>query len=153
MSYSESNYQEAKRRLSDLRWEANDLPKALAAALTTGDAGEASRLRQRQKELPQKVREAELDLSGLMVAKLRMEQAARLNLLEQEQATSKATDELVAARLAELNAEIKRLKDEAHAALIRVYRLKGEIQQGAIELQAAEQEFKRHLQEIVPAIV
>jgi hypothetical protein len=84
MSYSESNYQEAKRRLSDLRWEANDLPRALAAALTAGDTVEASRLRQRQKELPQKIREAELDLSGLRVAKLRAEQAARVNLLEQE---------------------------------------------------------------------
>jgi hypothetical protein len=46
----DNKYQEVKRRLSDLRWEANDLPKALAAALTTGDAGEASRLRQRQKK-------------------------------------------------------------------------------------------------------
>ena len=149
----DNKYQEVKRRLSDLRWEANDLPKALAAALTAGDTGEASRLRQRQKELPQKIREAELDLSGLRVAKLRAEQAARVNLLEQEQATSKETDELVSPKIAELNAEIKRLKDEAHSALIRVYRLKGEIQQGAIELQAAEQEFRRLLQEIVPAIV
>jgi hypothetical protein len=59
----------------------------------------------------------------------------------------------VQVELAKLNAQIKKLKDEAHYALIRVYRLKGEIQQGAIELQAAEQEFKRLLQEIVPAIV
>jgi chromosome segregation ATPase len=146
-------YQEAKRRLSDLRAEANDLPRALAAALTAGDAEEATRLRQRQKELPAKIREAALDLSGLNVAKLRAEQAERLNLLEQEQATSKETDELVSPKITELNAEIKRLKDDAHASLVRVYKLKGEIQQAAIELHAAEQEFKRLLEQAVPAIV
>lgn len=150
---TDNKHQEAKRRLSNLRAEANDLPRALAAALTAGDTNEVSRLRQRQKELPAKIREAALDLSGLNVAKLRAEQAERLNLLEQEQATSKETDELVSPKIAELNAEIKRLKDEANATLIRVYRLKGEIQQAAIELHAEEQEFKRLLGQAVPAIV
>src|SRR5687768_1185904 len=98
-----NNYQEAKRRLSALRAEANDLPRALAAALTAGETEEATRLRQRQKELPAKIREAVLDLSGLNVAKLRAEQAERLNLLEQEQATSKETDEIVSPKIAELN--------------------------------------------------
>jgi chromosome segregation ATPase len=153
MSYTDNKFQEAKRRLSDLRAESNDLPRALAAALTAGETNEVSRLRERQKELPERIREAELDVTGLKVAKLRAAQAERINLLEQEQATSKETDEIVTPKIAELNDEIKRLKDEAHAALIRVYRLKGEIQQGAIELQAAEQEFKRHLEQAIPALV
>jgi hypothetical protein len=147
------NYQEAKRRLSDLRAESGGLPRALAAALTAGETEEAARLRERQKELPGKINEAALDLAGLKVARLRALQAERLNLLEQEQATSKETDELAAAEIAKLNAEIKRLKDESNASLIRVYRLKGEIQQGATELHAAEQEFKRLLEQAVSAVV
>src|ERR1044072_3839110 len=99
---TESKHQEAKRRLSDLRAESDNLPRALAGALTAGDAEEVSRLRQRQKELPAKIREAALDLSGLNVDKLRAEQAERLNLLEQEQATSKETDELVSPKIVEL---------------------------------------------------
>jgi hypothetical protein len=136
------DYMDAKKNLSALRAESDGLPRALAAALTSGDGEEVSRLRQRQKELPAKIREAALDLSGLNVAKLRAAQAERLSLLEQEQATRKETDEIVFPKIAELNAEIKKLKDEANAGLVRVYRLKGEIQQAAIELHAAEQEFK-----------
>lgn len=148
-----TKYQEAKRRLSDLRTESDNLPRILAAALTEGDTEEATRLRDRQKELPAKLLEAELDLSGLKVGQLRAAQAERRRLLEQWQAESKEIDEAVTPKIAELNAEIKRLKDEAHAALIKVYRLKGETQQGAIELQAAEQEFKMLLEKVVPAIV
>ena len=146
-------FQEAKRRLSDLRAESDNLPRALAGALTASDAEEVGRLRERQRELPNRILEAELDLSGMKVGRLREAQAERRRLLEQEQATSKEMDELVSPKIAELNAEIKRLKDKAHASLVRVYRLKGEIQQAAIELQAAEQEFKRLLQQLVPAIV
>lgn len=150
---TEYKYQEAKRRLSDLRAESDNLPRALAAALTAGDTEEVARLRERQKELPAKILEAELDLSGVKVGQLRAAQAERRRLLEQWQAESKEIDEAVTPKIAELNAEIKRLKEEAHGALIKVYRLKGEIQQGAIELQAAEQDFKMLLEKVVPAIV
>src|SRR4051812_14217597 len=97
-----NKYEEAKRRLSDLRAELNGMPRELAAALTDGETEEVSRLRERQKELPAQILEAQLDLAGLNVAKLKAEQAARLNLLEQEQATQRETDELVAPKIAEL---------------------------------------------------
>src|SRR5688572_21574352 len=110
-----NKFQEAKRRLSDLSAESDNLPRALAGALTAGNAEEVSALRQRQKELPNRILEAELDLSGMKVGRLRAAQAERRRLLVQEQATSKETDAIVASRIAELNADIKKLKDEAHA--------------------------------------
>ncbi len=149
----ENNYQEAKRRLSALRAELDELPRGIAAAATAGDVEERSRLRERQKELPGRIIEAQLDLCSLKLAWLKAAQAERRTLLEQEQATSRATDERVAEKLVALDAERKRLTAERYSALQRVYRLKGEIGQGDAELHATQQELKSLLERATAHIV
>ncbi len=144
----EDKYEQAKKRLQELKSEHSDLPNALRAAAITGNTEEITRLRKRQAELPNAIFEAELEFTSVKVASLRASQTERNNLLEQEYAASKVTDVRVNAEVAKLDAKRKRLTDEAQVGLVKVYRLKREIQQGAIELQAAENELRSLLEQV-----
>jgi len=146
---SRDDYMNAKKKLADLRAEEHSLPILVSAAAIGGDTAEVARLRGRKAELSGEIAEAELNLVSLNVARLRAAQAERLKLHEQEQAMSKATDARVSVEVARLDAERKRLMDESQAGLVRVYRLRREMQQGALELQAAEQELKQRLGQVI----
>lgn len=145
----EERFEQVKRRLRELQYEHSDLTNSLRAAIKAGDAEGISRLRVRQAELPREISEAEIDFYNLKAGSLRAEQTEAQQELELARLKSKETDLRVAAELKELEAKRKALSDERYARLAYVYRLNDSILNRAREIQSAEQEFRKRLEQML----
>lgn len=147
------NYQNAKKKLTDLKDEEYYLQEALKRAIAAGDAEEIARLRKRQAELPGEIAEASLEFASVKVASLRAEQVEAQQELQRARLKSKETDLRVEIELKELDAKRKALSDERYARLAYVYRLNDSILNRAREIQSSEQELKKWLERVTPALV
>jgi hypothetical protein len=145
----EERYEQAKRRLRELQYERSNLTNSLRSAIKDGDSEEISRLRLRQVELPREISEAEIDFYNLKVGNLRAEQTEAQQEIELARLKSKETDLRVEVELKELDAKRKALSDERYARLAYVYRLNDSILNRSREIQVAEQELRKRLEQMV----
>jgi hypothetical protein len=145
----EERYEQARKRLRELQYEHSDLPNSLRSAIKDGDMEEISRLRLRQVELPREISEAEIDFYNLKVGSLRAEQTEAQQALELARLKSKETDLRVEVELKELDAKRKALSDERYSRLAYVYRLNDSILNRAREIQSAEQELRKRLEQML----
>lgn len=111
------DYIKAKKHLDELLNEERSLSNNLSAAFSAGNAGEMTRLKGRQRDLPSEIFTARAMLHKAHIDMLEAEQTTDYREMQEAKEYSKNLDFVVIAKIEVLDSEKTRLRNEALAAL------------------------------------